>query len=512
MDTFSIGDPSVNITPMFVRLTHWFNVLFLTMVLRSGLAILAAHPKLYWNAHSLPGSEWLRFTRKRMPSDRLWTSTDEEEEWPGWLSLPGGLALGLGRYWHFLNALCWMACGAIYVVLLFLSPQWRRLVPTSWEVIPDAIRDMGMYLTFRTPPPGTPYGPSPFNPLQQLTYFGVVFFLAPFMILTGLAQSPSITGRFPWYQRLFGNRQAARSLHFLGLVDFLGFLVIHLVMVFWHGFAKEMNVMVMGREDGGAYWWEGAVIGVGIIAAIVLVHVAANLVSERFRRATHKILAMVVDPFREGFLHRLHSVQDYAASAISPFFRTNGYPPISAYPRAMGDDRTYERLMADGFADYRLRVGGLVDRPMELSLDQLRTLPRQEQTTLHQCIQGWTSIGRWGGVRLREVLDRCGVRPEARYLVFQSFSMHETSGKPYYESVSLDLADHPQTILAYELNGVPLPVQHGAPVRPRIETKLGFKMVKFLRSIEVVDDYRQFGDGRGGVREDEQQFDSGAEI
>ena len=168
--------------------------------------------------------------------------------------------------------------------------------------------------------------------------------------------------------------------------------------------------------------------------------------------------------------------------------------------------------MADGFADYRLRVGGLVDRPMELSLDQLRTLPRQEQTTLHQCIQGWTSIGRWGGVRLREVLDRCGVRPEARYLVFQSFSMHETSGKPYYESVSLDLADHPQTILAYELNGVPLPVQHGAPVRLRIETKLGFKMVKFLRSIEVVDNYRQFGDGRGGVREDEQQFDSGAEI
>lgn len=512
MDPFSIGDPSLNMTPLFVRLTHWFNVLFLTLLVRSGLAILAAHPKLYWNIHSRPGSEWLRFTRKRMPKDRMWCSTDEEEEWPGLLALPGGSGLGLGRYWHFLNAFCWMACGATYVALLFLSPQWQRLVPTSWEVFPDALEDMWQYLTFRTPEPGTPYGPSPFNPLQQITYFGVVFILSPFMILTGLAQSPSIAGRFPWYERIFGNRQAARSLHFLGLVAFLGFLVIHLVMVFWHGFAREMNVMVMGSEAGGAYRWEGAAIGTGIVVAIVLVHVAANLVSANFKRATHNALAAVVDPFREGFLHRLYSVQDYPESWISPYFRTNGYPPISAYPQARGDDGTYEGLMAGGFADYRLRVEGLVDRPMELSLDDLRKLPKQEQTTLHHCIQGWTSIGRWGGVRVREVLVRCGVRPEARYLVFHSFGMHEKTGKPYYEGVSLDLADHPQAILAYELNGEPLPVQHGAPVRLRLETKLGFKMVKFLRSIEVVDDYRKIGEGQGGVREDEQQFDMGAEI
>src|ERR1700747_1506966 len=97
------------------------------------------------------------------------------------------------------------------------------------------------------------------------------------MILTGLAQSPSIAARFPWYERIFGNRQAVRSLHFLGLVSFLGFLVVHLIMVVWHGFAREMNLMVMGSEQGGAYWWEGAVIGVGIVVAVVLVHVAASL-------------------------------------------------------------------------------------------------------------------------------------------------------------------------------------------------------------------------------------------
>ncbi len=220
----------------------------------------------------------------------------------------------------------------------------------------------------------------------------------------------------------------------------------------------------------------------------------------------------MVDPIRDGLLHGLPSVQDYPESRISPYFRTNGYPPISAYPQAMGDDDTYERLMAGGFADYRLRVVGLVEHPLELSLDELRMLPRQEQTTLHHCIQGWTSIGRWGGVRIAEILSRCRVRPDARYLVFHSFGKHEKTGKPYYECATLDLAGHPQAILAFELNGEPLPVQHGAPVRVRLETKLGFKMVKYLRSIEVVADYRQIGDGQGGVREDAQQYDMGAEI
>jgi DMSO/TMAO reductase YedYZ molybdopterin-dependent catalytic subunit len=95
-------------------------------------------------------------------------------------------------------------------------------------------------------------------------------------------------------------------------------------------------------------------------------------------------------------------------------------------------------------------------------------------------IQGWTSIGRRGGVRVREVLDRCGVRPEARYMIFHSFGKHEKTGKTYYDGVTLDLADHPQVILAYELNGEPLPVPHGAPLRLVLETKLGFKMVEYL--------------------------------
>ncbi|MBX6316637.1 MAG: molybdopterin-dependent oxidoreductase, partial [Isosphaeraceae bacterium] len=258
--------------------------------------------------------------------------------------------------------------------------------------------------------------------------------------------------------------------------------------------------------------WLGAGLGLGIIAAVALFHAAANYASEKHRRATHWALSAVVDFIRRKTLHHLISVQDYPPSEISPHFRINGYPPISAYPQAKGGDDTYERLLANNFADYRLEVSGMVEAPLSLSLADLRAMPKQEQTTLHHCIQGWTSIGRWGGVPVREILDRCKPRPGAKYLVFHSFGMHEYSGKPYYECVALKIGYHPQTILAYELNGEPLPLQHGAPVRPRFETKLGFKMVKFLRSIEVVDDYRKIGDGMGGVREDEQQFDMGAEI
>ncbi len=113
---------------------------------------------------------------------------------------------------------------------------------------------------------------------------------------------------------------------------------------------------------------------------------------------------------------------------------------------------------------------------------------------------------------MRQILQLCKPLPEAKYLAFHSFGMHEHSGKPYYECVALEIGKHPQTILAYELNGEVLPLQHGAPLRVRFETKLGFKMVKFLSRIEVVENYRTVGDGQGGVREDEQQFDMGAEI
>jgi methionine sulfoxide reductase catalytic subunit len=500
--------------PLWVRLAHWFNFLFLSLLVRSGIEILAAHPKLYWSDHSLPTQAWARFTRKRMPADRMWTSADEEEECPPWLGLPGRENLGLGRYWHFAAALGWLAAGVLYVALMFATPQWLRLVPTSWRVIPEAWRAFTMYATLRLPePPGAyNYDPDlPFNALQQLAYFAVIFALSPFMILTGLGMSPSLGARFPRFVRLFGGRQAARSLHFLGLVAFLGFFAVHMVMVVAHGIPTEMGKMVLGEDHTGRKVLATA-LGLGIVALVVGVNAVANVVSLRWRRGTHDALARVVDPVRGALLHRSLSVQQWPEGWISPYFRANGYPPIAAYPRAKGDDDAYERLLAGQFADYRLEVTGLVEQPLSLSLGDLKALPRQEQVTLHTCIQGWTSIGKWGGVPLREVLARCRPKPGAKFLAFHSFGKHEKSGAPYYECIDIALADQPQTILAYELNGEPLPLQHGAPLRLRVETKLGFKMVKFLRAVEVVDDYKKLGEGRGGAREDRQQYDMGAEI
>ncbi len=321
--------------PLGVRLTHWFNLLFLTLLARSGLAILSAHPKLYWNKDARPGTQWLDLLRKPLPTDRMWCSSDEEAHWPGWLVLPGGEALGLGRYWHFCSASLWFITGIAYALVLFLSPQWQRLVPTSWEIIPCAWRTALEYLQLGQPEPVPPYtyDPSlPFNALQQLTYFGLIFILTPFQIITGLAQSPSILGRFPWLQTPFRSRQGARSLHFLGLLAYGAFLVGHLIMVFWHGFAREMDKMVLGLTHSQGTW-VGVGIGLGIVAAVALFHFAASLASNYARRPTHRFLSGIVDPIREHLLHGLWSAQTYPESELSPYFRANGYRRLRPTPR-----------------------------------------------------------------------------------------------------------------------------------------------------------------------------------
>ena len=263
----------------------------------------------------------------------------------------------------------------------------------------------------------------------------------------------------------------------------------------------------------------GAAIGLGIVAGVAPINAAGNLASSKAKRSTQKALATVHRPLRDALLRGMESVQHYEEASISRFFRPNDYPPIAVYPQAQGGDDTYDRLLAGHFADYRLDVNGLVEHPLNLSLEDLRALPRQGQTTLHHCIQGWTSIGKWSGVPVRELLRLCRPLPGANYPVFWSFGFHEkpggvreSTGSRYYEAIGLREGHFRETILAYGLNGETLPIQHGAPLRLRLETKLGFKMVEYVMAIEVVDDFAKVGGGMGGVREDEQQFDMGAEI
>jgi DMSO/TMAO reductase YedYZ molybdopterin-dependent catalytic subunit len=165
-----------------------------------------------------------------------------------------------------------------------------------------------------------------------------------------------------------------------------------------------------------------------------------------------------------------------------------------------------------------LEVRGLVEQPGELTLADLRALKRQTQTTKHNCIQGWSYVAVWTGVPLRAVLERCRPLAQARYVVLYAMdNKSESEPEPegpghFYETIDLELANHPQTIIALEMNGEPLSIEHGAPARLRVESQLGFKMVKWLQAIELVADYRAIGEGRGGWREDWQHYSQEAGI
>ena len=160
-------------------------------------------------------------------------------------------------------------------------------------------------------------------------------------------------------------------------------------------------------------------------------------------------------------------------------------------------------LRDGGFADYRLVVDGLVERPLSLSLAELRALPARTQITRHDCVEGWSSIGKWTGARLAPLLDRAGLKPQARYLVFHcADSLADGPHGRYYESIDLIDARHPQTILAYEMNDALLPVKHGAPLRLRVERQLGYKHAKYVMRIEAVESFAHIHGGKGGFWED----------
>jgi DMSO/TMAO reductase YedYZ molybdopterin-dependent catalytic subunit len=194
---------------------------------------------------------------------------------------------------------------------------------------------------------------------------------------------------------------------------------------------------------------------------------------------------------------RLALAPEYPPGAITPYFKPNG----SIDP----DDSAYVSARQAGFANWKLEVGGLVERPMSLSLADLRALPSRSQITRHDCVEGWSCIGQWKGAQLSALLAAAGLTPQARFIAFFCADTLEQTlddtGR-YYESIDLIDAFHPQTILAYEMNYAPLKVEHGAPLRLRVERQLGYKMAKYVMRIEAIDSFAALGLGRGGFWED----------
>jgi DMSO/TMAO reductase YedYZ molybdopterin-dependent catalytic subunit len=188
---------------------------------------------------------------------------------------------------------------------------------------------------------------------------------------------------------------------------------------------------------------------------------------------------------------------EYGPADIAPGFKPNG----SVDP----DDPDYVKARDEHFVNWKLDVDGLVEKPMQLSLADLRQLPSRAQITRHDCVEGWSCIGKWKGALLGNILKQAGLKPAARYIAFYCADALEQTldgTGQYYETIDLVDAFHPQTILAYDMNDAPLPVAHGAPLRLRVERQLGYKMAKYVMRIEAIETFANMGRGKGGFWED----------
>ena len=479
--------------PFWVRWSHFSNLFFLFMLIRSGLSILMDHPRLYWNDHCTPGTEWIRFTPLQVPKNRIWTAKDDARYISPIVSTPGYRhTVGIARSWHFITVYGFVLTGAFFVIGLLTSTQWERLVPTSPAVFVQAWNTFVLYANFHFPPePNGFYG---YNALQQFAYFATVFLMAPLAILTGMAMSPALVNRFPRYTKIFGGRQGARSTHFLVLIGFICFIVIHVTLVALTGFERNMNHIVLGTDDLRP---GGMILGFVGIAVVLLSWIVAHYISWFFPRGLQHAQKAVTHPVMLLTLDRLHPREHYTTKDISPHFWPNGKMPVR---------EDWKRLAADNFKDYRLKVMGLVENPVELSLDDLRTLGLEDNITMHHCIQGWSGIAQWGGVSMRRLIEHVKPLPSASVVAFYSFG-GSLYGDLYYDTQTIFNVLKPESLLALTMNGSPLPAEYGAPLRLRVENQLGYKMVKWIERIEFVTSEKLLGEGEGGINEDDEYFD-----
>ena len=505
--------PAVNSGfPLWLRVEHFLNMLFMFFIIRAGIQILADHPRLYWNRDCTPETDWFRFLHSvptdriwkskkdahgreirtldvLVPADEVWTSKSDSVTIPKWLGIPGiRHTVGPARWWHFSVNLLWVLNGAAFYGMLFATDQWQRLIPTTWAVFPNALTVVIQYWSLHFP---VDHSWHQYNSLQLLTYFITVFIAAPVQIATGLMQSPAIANKLGWLGKPL-NRQRARTLHFFGLLWFVFFILVHGTFVFITSAQSNLNHMWAGVNNNS---WEGLWVFAIALAVLITTWLLATPFTIRFARLVQNVGKVMVGPLK-GAAETWNPTTQYTERDISPHFWANGTLPESD---------AFKALEKDGFVNYRLHVDGLVENPREFSYAELKAMPKQEQITEHFCIQGWSGVAKWGGVPMRHILDIVKPMPEAHYAVFYSFAEGADRGI-YYDVHNLRNMRHALTILAYEMNGAALPLIHGAPLRLRCENELGFKMVKWIQAIEFVHDYAHLGSGQGGYNEDHEFY------
>jgi methionine sulfoxide reductase catalytic subunit len=475
--------------PAWIGWQHFLNLFLMIFIIRSGMSIIADHPRFYWTRNSTPGKEWFRI-QKPVPSDPLYTAKQDSITLPDGVGLPGRRhSIGLARWWHLGIDTLWLANGVIFFVLLFTTGQWKRLVPMGWDVVPNAVSVAIQYLSLDWP---TESGWTNYNSLQLIAYFITVFIAAPAALLTGLGMSPALSTRFRAISSVL-SIQVARSLHFLVMCWFLFFIVVHVTLVLTTGALRNLNHMYASRDTES---WVGFSIFAASMVVVIVAWVAATPFTYRHPRIVQKVGYALIGPAQRLFEHIDSKPGQYTEKDISPYFWHNG-----KYP----ETEEYKQLEASNFADYKLRVDGLVENPLELSLDQLRALPHHEQITQHFCIQGWSGVAKWGGVSMQTILDLAKPKAEAKWLIFYSFAVGPEGGL-YYDAQPIEQMRYKLTMLAYDMNGEPVSFGHGAPLRLRNEVQLGFKMVKWLQRIEFVEHFSEVGGGLGGYNNDHEFF------
>lgn len=446
---------------------------------------------------------------QRQSRHKYFTVGGEYENYSPRISMRGRGLLGLGRYWHFVTVTGFVSFFIIYLFLLFGTGQWRRYAPTELGVFKQAGMDMLSYLAFVSP---QAVEGAPFNAMQQLAYFGIMLIITPLVIFTGLFQSPAIANHFSKITRMLGGRQVIRTVHFLCLVSYVFFVLSHVSMVLLHGWGVETSKMVFGHEDKPI---AAGVIFAAFILGLFILHVVLTrwtLDSPRQMEKLHNIVVLPWSNLLYKLPARMHydktnfSKKDVGLKNTTQHFRGSGRPP---------ETEEYCALVANCYEDdFVLEIGGYVERPMTLTLAELRELADgHSQTTLHHCVQGFTSIGKWHGITVSALLDLVKPLPGATDVVYTSFqSMGRDDflykGGLYYESTPMVEARMPQTLGAFELNKEgEIPMKNGAPVRLRLETSCGFHSLKWMECIEVVNRYDTIVEGRGGYFEDADFYD-----
>lgn len=492
--------------PLWLRAQHLLNFVLIGMLIRSGIEMLSSLPRLWWRNDCAPGTEWLKFTRRELPEEEgVYTSLMDERSVHPVLSLPGRENIGLGRHWHGLSVMLWVLNGVVYVILLFATGLWRRIVPTSWDVFPEAWESLKMYLNLEVPDISHFM---PYDSLQMLGYTFVIFVLAPFAMMTGVAMSPAVRSRFPWYVKMFGGHQGARSLHFITMVVFAGFIVMHVSLVFLvHLDRNAVNMVFGGGEVSTARAAQAVTILVATVVAVVILWIALSYWSLADRVRAQRFTAGFTEIGRRIFLDRLHPVgsrkRAYTDEDVSEFHWTNGLPPTADESALWVDARD------SGWEGLTITVrDDINDVEKQLTVEDLKQLPQHSYVATHTCMQGWSATSRWTGVRLTDLMDVLGPRPEgARYLLAESYGLAQKMydnrpREPFYAAIDLATMAEEESILAHERNGRDLEDHLGAPARLRVESNHGYKHVKWVSRIMWIHDYADYGDGRGGTRED----------